>query len=246
MTTGTKEFAVVVPMANEEIEFTPFITELTAVLDNLGGGSVYLVVDNVSQDRTLELCRALSEKDPRYRTIFAPGNRHVIDAYVRGLAEAYRAGHEYIIEMDAGMSHDPKAIPAFLEKLREGYPCVFGNRFIPGGSLTAAPLGRRFLSKGGTLAANLLLGTKLIDMTSGFQGFRADVVARIIKYKLLSTAHFYQTELRYLLRSETYTELPICYKAPSPRVSKRAVLNATRVLLHYFFRRISGKPAVMT
>lgn len=232
-------------MANEENDFAPFIAELTAVLDSLGCGSVYLVVDNVSTDRTLELCRALTEKDPRFATVFAPENRHVIDAYVRGLAEAYQAGHEYIIEMDAGMSHDPKAIPAFLEKLHEGYPCVFGNRFIPGGSLTAAPLRRRVLSKGGTLAANLLLGTNLTDMTSGFQGFRADVVARIIKYRLLSTAHFYQTELRYLLRNETYAELPICYKAPSPRVSKGAVLNALRTLLHYFFLRISGKPADM-
>ena len=241
----TTDFAVVVPMANEENDFKPFITELTTVLDSLGCGVAYLVVDNVSKDKTLSLCQSLSEKDPRFTTIFAPENRHVIDAYVRGLAEAYKAGHAYIIEMDAGMSHDPKAIPAFLKKLREGYSCVFGNRFIPGGSFTSAPLRRRFLSKGGTFASNLLLGTSLVDMTSGFQGFRADVVARIIRYELLSTAHFYQTELRYLLRNETYTELPICYKAPSPRVSKGAVLNALRVLLHYFVLRISGRPAVM-
>lgn len=241
----TPDFAIVVPMANEENDFAPFITELSAVLDDLGCGRVYLVVDNVSKDKTLALCQALSEKDLRFTTIFAPENRHVIDAYVRGLAEAYKAGHRYIIEMDAGMSHDPKAIPAFLEKLQQGYSCVFGNRFIPGGSLTSAPLRRRFLSRGGTLVSNLLLGTNLVDMTSGFQGFCADVVARIIRYELLSTAHFYQTELRYLLRNETYTELPISYKAPSPRVSKGAVLNALRVLLHYFFLRISGKPAVM-
>jgi len=241
----TADFAVVVPMANEENEFEPFIPELTAVLDSLGCGSVYLVVDNASEDRTLALCRALADRDPRFTTIFAPENRHVVDAYVRGLAEAYQSGFRYIIEMDAGMSHDPKAIPLFLEKLREGYSCVFGNRFTTGGSITCASLKRRLLSKGGTLVSNLLLGTRLTDMTSGFQGFHADLVARIISYTLLSTAHFYQTELRYLLRNEQYAELPISYRAPSPRVSRGAVLNAVKTLCHYFILRLIGKPAAI-
>lgn len=245
MITGAQNFAVVVPMANEENEFEPFISELTAVLDNLGCGSVYLVIDKVSTDRTLALCRVLANKDPRFKTVFAPENRNVVDAYIKGFAAAYEAGHKYIIEMDAGMSHDPRAIPLFLEKLVSGYSCVFGNRFIPGGAITGAPLNRKVLSRGGTLISNLLLGTRLSDMTSGFQGFHADVVAQIINYKLLSTAHFYQTELRYLLRNEPYSELPITYCAPSPRVSRGALLNAINILMRYFFLRITGKPAVI-
>lgn len=239
------DFAVVTPMANEENDFEPFITELTAVLNALGCGVVYLVIDSISRDRTLARCQALSDTDPRFVTIFAPENRNVVDAYMRGFAEAYKAGHEFIIEMDAGMSHDPKVIPVFLEALGKGYSCVFGNRFITGGSIVGAPFNRRVLSRGGTLISNVLLGTRLSDMTSGFQGFHADVVARIIRYKLLSTAHFYQTELRYLLRNEKYTELPICYRTPSPRVSQGAVLNACKVLLHYFILRITGKPAAI-
>jgi dolichol-phosphate mannosyltransferase len=239
------DFAIVIPMANEEHDFKPFITALAGVLDALGRGTVYLVVDNVSRDSTLELCRALSLKDPRFVTIFAPENRNVVDAYLRGFAEAHRAGHEYIIEMDAGMSHDPRAIPLFLEELAKGYSCVFGSRFIAGGSIIGAPFNRRLLSQGGTLLSNTLLGTHLSDMTSGFEGFHVDVIARVISCKLLSTAHFYQTELRYLLRNEKYTELPICYRAPSPRVSKGAVLNALKVLLHYFILRVTGKPAAI-
>ena len=239
------DFAVVVPMANEENDFEPFITELTAVLNSLGCGVVYLVVDNVSRDRTFELCRTLSANDPRFVTIYAPENRNVVDAYLRGFAEALQRGHEYIIEMDAGMSHDPWAIPLFLEELAKGYRCVFGARFIPGGAIIDAPLRRKLLSRGGTLISNLLLGTRLSDMTSGFQGFHADIVASVIRYKLLSTAHFYQTELRYLLRNEKYAELPISYRTPSPRVSKGAIRNALKVLWHYFVLRITGKPAAI-
>jgi dolichol-phosphate mannosyltransferase len=89
----------------------------------------------------------------------------------------------------------------------------------------------------------MLLGTKMYDLTSGYQGFHASVVEKIINYHLLSKAHFYQTEIRYLLRKSRFAEVPIHYRAPSPSVSKRAIQNSIRVLFHYFLLRISGNPA---
>jgi dolichol-phosphate mannosyltransferase len=242
----TPDFAVIIPLANEENEFAPFITAMTAVLDALGCGAVYLVIDRVSQDRTLELCRELSSGDGRFTTIWAPENRTVIDAYLRGFREAYQHGHDFIIEMDAGMSHDPQAIPQFIDALQAGYSCVFGSRFAPGGSMTDSPLFRRMLSRGGTLVANMLLGTRLTDMTSGFQGFRAEIVDKLLRHDFLSTAHFYQTEVRYLLRKQQYIELPINYRAPSPRVSLSSILNSLSVLTYYACRRIAGRPALIT
>ncbi|MGC2063099.1 MAG: glycosyltransferase [Thermodesulfovibrionales bacterium] len=228
-------------MANEENEFSVFTDELTRVLDRLQTGAVYLVVDSVSKDRTLELCRSLSGHDSRYHAVWAPENRNVVDAYVRGFREAYNNGHEIIIEMDAGMSHDPRAIPMFLRVLNEGNECAFGSRFINGGSMTDSPIRRRLLSRAGTLLANILLGTHLYDMTSGFQGFHSHIIGRLLAYKLHSTAHFYQTEVRYLLRKHKYAEIPIHYKAPSPRVSRNAIRNSLKVLAHYFIQRISGR-----
>jgi dolichol-phosphate mannosyltransferase len=235
------DWAVVVPLANEEQEFRPFIHTLRCVLDRLDSGKVYFVVDRVSKDRTLELCQELSEKDSRFVTVWSPENRNVVDAYVKGLRTAYMAGHEFIIEMDAGMSHDPRALPMFLRVLNEGNECAFGSRFINGGSMANSPLKRRLLSKNGTLLANVLLGTKLYDMTSGFQGFHSKVVAKIIEFPLRSTAHFYQTEIRYLLRNRRIFEVPIHYQAPSPRVSSQAIRNAWRTLLFYFWIRLNGQ-----
>jgi dolichol-phosphate mannosyltransferase len=213
------DWALTVPLANEERDFHPFVDILTSVLDRLQSGKVYFVVDKVSKDRTLELCHELSERDSRFITVWSPENRNVVDAYVKGLRAAYRAGHELIIEMDAGMSHDPRAIPMFLRVLKQGNECAFGSRFIHGGSMANSPLNRRLLSKNGTVFANLLLGTKLLDMTSGFQGFHRAIVGRIIEFPLRSSAHFYQTEIRYLLRNRRTFEVPIHYQAPSPRVS---------------------------
>ena len=135
----SNNWAIVTPLANEEAEFNDYVQALKAILDFLSSGKVYLVVDNASKDDTLNLCRALSAGDERFITVYAPENRNVVDAYLRGLREAYLAGHECIIEMDAGLSHDPRAIPMFLRVLNEGNDCAFGSRFINGGSMGNSP-----------------------------------------------------------------------------------------------------------
>lgn len=218
---------------------------LNFVIDELNPGNIYFIIDNASKDKTLELSQQLSSRDPRYVTVWAPENKNVVDAYIRGLRVAYEAGHDIIIEMDAGLSHDPRAIPMFLRVLNEGNECAFGSRFINGGSMGDSPFKRRLLSKTGTILANLLLRTKLKDMTSGYQGFHRDVVAKIIQHEFKSKAHFYQTELRYLLRKRRIYEVPIHYQAPSPRVSKNAISNAYQTLFYYFLQRLVGnKPTL--
>jgi dolichol-phosphate mannosyltransferase len=239
------DWALVVPMANEENDFRPFINELQLALDDLGGGAVYLIADKVSRDRTFALCQELAAQDPRFRAVWAAENRNVVDAYLRGYREALQGGHEYIIEMDAGLSHDPALLPQFLEHLRAGYECVYGSRFLPGHEESRWNLRRKVLSRGGTLLANLLLGTNLRDMTSGYQGFPRAVAAKFAAYPLLSKAHFYQTELRYLLRNHRAIEVPVTYRAPSPNVSRGAVVNSFQVLFHYFWRRLTGRAVAL-
>lgn len=235
------DWALIVPMANEEADFTDFITVLKSVLDRLQSGKVYFVVDKVSTDNTLKICELLSASDERFVTLWCPQNTNVVDAYIAGYKAAYEKGHQLIIEMDAGLSHDPRAIPQFLRTLNEGNECAFGSRFINGGSITESTFNRYFLSKFGTFLSNILLGSKLYDMTSGFQGFQRHIVGLFINYPLLSKGHFYQTELRYLLRSKRYVEIPIHYRAPSPRVSQKSVNNSILVLLFYFFKRLNFK-----
>jgi dolichol-phosphate mannosyltransferase len=228
-------------MANEEKEFQPFVDALTMVLDRLNSGTAYFIIDKATKDNTLALSKELSAKDSRFKTIWAPENKNVVDAYICGYKNAFANGHDIIIEMDAGLSHDPRALPMFLRVLNEGNECAFGSRFINGGSMADSPYARRMLSKTGTTLSNILLGTRLYDMTSGYQGFHANIVAEFLDYKLLSKAHFYQTELRYLLRKKRYAEIPIHYKAPSPSVSKKAIQNSIQVLLYYVKNRFFGK-----
>jgi len=234
-------FAVITPLANEGNDFAPFIDALTQIFDQLGCGVAYLVVDTVSKDNTLALCTALSARDSRFITIWAPETRNVVQAYMAGFKAAVQGRHEFIIEMDAGLSHDPAAIPSFLKALADGNECAFGSRFMKGGSITDSSLKRSLISRSGTILSRLLLGLKLHDATSGYQGFHASVVREFLKYPLKSKAHFYQTELRYLLRKTRYMEIPIHYRAPSPGVSTGSLSDSLRVFLYYILKHRSGQ-----
>ena len=236
-----RPWAVAVPLANEAADFAPFAAAVAAVLDTEGGGRAYLVVDRASRDNTRELCDALAARDDRFVTVWAPENKNVVDAYLRGFRAALAGGPEFIVEMDAGLSHQPAQIPQFLRALAAGNDCVFGSRFCPGGSMSDNPWLRRTLSRTGTILANTLLGTRLADMTSGFEAFRREALAALVSYPLKSRAHFYQTEVRYLLRRRRSVELPITYRAPSASVSKKAIRNAIETLFFYFSQRLRGQ-----
>lgn len=226
-------FAICIPMANEEASFQSFIDSLTLVINEYPGASVYLIVDKASTDSTPELCRNLQEKDNRYHYVWAPENRNVVDAYLCGFREAMKSRPEFIVEMDGGGSHDPRALHAFVRAMTEGNECAFGSRYINGGSMVGSPFKRRFLSKFGSFVARVVLGCPMKDATSGYEAFSYEVMEKLLAYPLRSKAHFYQTELRYLLRHRNWIEVPIHYTSPSPRVSAKALANARQCLIYY-------------
>ena len=128
------------------------------------------------KDRTEEIIREKAKQTGRVKCIFYKESTGVISCYLEGFRQALKDGAERILEMDGGGSHMPSEIPQFLDKLEEGYDCVWGSRFTKGGSMREQVLYRRILSWGGTFLANLVLGTKLQDMTSGFEGFQREVL----------------------------------------------------------------------
>lgn len=92
------------------------------------------------------------------------------------------------------------------------------------------PLYRRILSQGGTFLANLVLGTKLKDMTSGFEGFQRKVLESMNLDAFLSTGHMYQTEMRFYCRSLRTIEVPIHYVGTASSLKSGSVTEALRLL----------------
>lgn len=107
--------------------------------------------------------------------------------------------------------------------------CIF-TQFCEEGGLENAPLYRRILSKGGTILSNLVLGTKLMDMTSGFEAFQRSVLEEMNMDSFLSTGHMYQTEMRYYCRNRKAVEVPIHYIGGSSSLKMKSVTEAISIL----------------
>jgi glycosyltransferase involved in cell wall biosynthesis len=222
-----KKTIIVMPVANESATMSSVIEKILALpYDNL---HLYPVVDDYSKDNTAEIIRSY-EHTGRVKCIYYKESRGVISCYLEGFRRALADGAERIIEMDGGGSHKPEELGQFVEKLDEGYDCVWGSRFISGGSISEQPLYRRILSGGGTMLSNIVLGTKLKDMTSGFEAFQADVLKNLNLDAFLSTGHMYQTEMRFYCRNLNTIEVPIHYTGGSSSLKFRSVTEALRIL----------------
>jgi dolichol-phosphate mannosyltransferase len=233
--------AVVCPMANERESAESFVTSVLEKCDDFKAVTFLAILDNASKDGTLDILNNLQKTQPKLNVVWAPENKCVVDAYMRGYKEALSTGCDWILEIDAGFSHQPSGIPSFFEKMSEGYDCVFATRFAKGGQMLESPLSRRIISKGGSLLANLLLGTKLSDMTSGFEMFTHNALEMVLKKGINSKGHFFQTEIKVHCRKLNFAEVPIQYRSPSASVNNKVLQDAFSNLLRMSTLRFTGK-----
>lgn len=223
-----KKTIIVMPVANEEATMGQILDEILSLpYDNL---YIYPVIDSYSKDRTEEIIRDKESQSDRVKCIFYKESQGVISCYLEGFRQALSDGAEQIIEMDGGGSHLPSEIPKFIEKLEEGYDCVWGSRFVEGGGISDLPLYRRVLSGGGTYLANFVLGTRFKDMTSGFEAFRREILLQMDLDEFLSRGHIYQTEMRYYCRNYHTVEVPIHYRGSDSSLKGSSVTEALKVL----------------
>jgi dolichol-phosphate mannosyltransferase len=234
---------IVCPMASEEQTAVSFVNEVLEQCHSRPFKSItfFAVLDRACKDRTLELLNEHQKQQPQLRVIWSPENKSVVDAYVRGYREALQADCDWILEIDAGYSHQPANITRFFDKMREGYDCVFGSRFCAGGKISDSSFKRRLISRGGTVLANLLLGTKLKDMTSGFELFSRRALAAVLDRGIESRGPFFQTEIKTYCHSLRITEVPIEYRAASHNVNNQALKDSFSNLRRLYRLRRQGQ-----
>jgi dolichol-phosphate mannosyltransferase len=228
-------------MANEGIDGCRFVDAVLAECHGFRAVIFLAIVDKASRDNTRELLVQHVTAVPELQVIWAPENRGVVDAYLRGYREALALNPDWILEIDAGFSHQPTDIPILLAKMGEGYDCVFGSRFCPGGSITDSSRKRYWISYGGTMLTNLLLGTRLRDMTSGFQLFTRDALQQILDRGIRSRGPFFQTEMKTYARRLKIAEAPIQYRAASHDVGGKHIKDAFKNLWRLFEMRLAGR-----
>jgi dolichol-phosphate mannosyltransferase len=233
------DLGIVCPMANEGDEAVEFSKAVLQQCPGFRKVTFFAVFDRVTRDSSLDQMREFEKSEPRLRVVWAPEDRCVVDAYLRGYKEALDAGCDWILEIDAGFSHQPEDIPQFFDAMEQGMDCVFGSRSL--GCFESSSTKRRFISWGGTALANMLLGTRQTDMTSGFELFSRETLTKLIDRGIQSRAHFFQTEIKTYCRNLRFVEVPITYRAASPRLGSSALEDAFRQLWRLFQLRLKGQ-----
>jgi len=151
-------------------------------------------------------------------------------AYREGFKYALEKGAEYIVEMDADFSHDPKMLPAFFQKIKD-YDLVIGSRYLNGVSVVNWPIRRLILSYCASVYTRIVTGLRISDCTGGFKCFRRTVLESIALDKIKSDGYSFQIEMNYRCVEKGFRvgELPIIFidrHAGSSKMSKKIVREA--------------------
>ncbi len=218
---------IVIPTYNEIENLQPMVT---AVLAATPAEVDVLIVDDNSPDGTGKLADILATTYPRVQVLHRGGKMGLGTAYVNGFKWGMERPYEVFIEMDADFSHNPKYLPRMLSLLQD-HDVVIGSRYVAGGGTVNWGLGRKILSRGGSLYSRLILGASIRDFTGGFNGWRRKVLEAVDLGSLRSDGYSFQIELKYraFLRKFKMTEFPIVFedrKVGKSKMNKRIVFEA--------------------
>jgi dolichol-phosphate mannosyltransferase len=196
---------VVVPTYNEKENIANLIKEILKVKD-----VDVLVVDDNSPDGTWKIVKGMADK--RVNLLLRTKNRGRGLAGIAGFKYAVENKYDYIIEMDADFSHDPKYIPDFLEKIKE-CDVVLGSRAVKGGKQVGRPLLRRLITRLANLYIRILLGLKVNDCNSGYRCFKRKVLESINLDTMISRGPSIVQEVLYKVRLKGFKirEIPIVF-----------------------------------
>lgn len=190
-----------------------------------------LVVDDNSPDGTAEVVKTLASTNNRVSLLQRAGKQGLGTAYIAGFRRALAEGAQYICEMDADFSHDPKYLPLLLGAAETRYDLVLGSRYVRGGGTTDWGLMRKIISRGGNIYAGLILGLPVADATGGFRCYRRKVLETINLDAIRSNGYSFQIELVYQARRAGFRigEVPIIFpdrRVGQSKMSRRIVLEA--------------------
>ncbi|MFC8200225.1 polyprenol monophosphomannose synthase [Streptomyces sp. NPDC060006] len=217
---------VVMPTYNEAANL-PRMAE--AVLQLPLNGLHLKVVDDSSPDGTGRIAEDLAEKfnwDGRRRmsVLHRTEKDGLGRAYVAGMSAAVDEGAQYVVQMDADGSHPVEAVPRMLgTAVASGVGLVIGSRYVEGGQLDDDWGAHRvLLSRFANRYARTVLGTKIRDITAGFNLWSAQTLRDVDLHSLDSAGYSFQVELKYkaVRAGHSAVEIPIRFEERTEGVSK--------------------------
>ncbi len=187
---------VIIPTYNEKEN----IAKIISAVMGLDKPFDILVIDDNSPDGTAAIVkRLIAEEYPdRLFLLERSGKLGLGTAYIEGFRWALGKDYEYIFEMDADFSHDPKDLPRLYEACAtEGYDVSVGSRYITGANVVDWPLGRILMSYSASIYVRLITCINVHDTTAGFVCYRREVLEKMDLDKIRFKGYAFQIEMKY-------------------------------------------------
>jgi len=229
---------IVVPTYNEAENVDDLLAGIRGVLPE----AHVLFVDDASPDGTAERVRAQQERNPGLvHRIDREGKQGIGTAYLAGFAWALERDYDAVVEMDADLSHDARALPTLIGLLSDA-DVVIGSRYVPGGRTENWSRLRRAVSRFGSFYARRILGLPIRDLTGGFNAWHRRVLATLPLERVRSEGYSFQIELKLRAARAGFRliETPIVFvdrRAGKSKMSWRIVAEA---VVRVWWLRLSG------
>ena len=234
---------VVLPTYDEADNIRPISAAILAALP----GAMLLVVDDGSPDGTGRIADELAAADPRIRVRHRAAKQGLGRAYLDGFAIALEGGASCVVQMDADLSHDPAVLPTLIGPVADGSAdLVIGSRYTAGGGVVDWGLGRRLISRGGSLFARTVLGLAPHDLTGGFKAWRASTLAAVPFDGVHAGGYVFQIEMTFRASraGARVREIPITFRdrrVGQSKMSRRIVVEALVVVVQLRLEELRGR-----
>ena len=223
------KLSVVIPAKDEEESIGDAIAGIAAALHRAGIPHEIVVVDDGSSDRTIEAAERAGAAAGGVSVILNRGDHGYGFAVRAGLR---RSTGDAVAVMMADNSDSPDDLVAYYNKLREGYECVFGSRFIRGARVVDYPGHKLVLNRLANWFIKALFRLKCNDITNAFKCYRREVIQNMEPFL---ASHFNLTvemPLKAIVRGYSYAVIPISWTNRKAGVSK---LKIKEMGSRYFF-----------
>jgi glycosyltransferase involved in cell wall biosynthesis len=201
------KYLVVIPTYNEAETIVETVSLVLAQKPDLE----VLVVDDSSPDGTGSIVKDAFTNQSRVHLLTRKDKQGLGLAYLDGFQWAFSQGFDFVAEMDADGSHRASDLALLLEASGTA-DLVIGSRWIAGGEVQNWPWFRKLVSRFGNRYAKAMLGTKILDMTSGFRVFRAKFLQQLVSEPVSSHGYSFQVELAYRASNAgSVSEVPITF-----------------------------------
>ena len=199
---------IIIPTYNEKENLERLVGQVHTVVPN----AHLLIIDDNSPDGTGAIADKLAASDERIFAEHRTGKLGLGTAYIHGFRWALDRSYEFVFEMDADFSHQPRFLPDFLHAA-ESHDLVIGSRYMPGGGTENWTWSRKFISQGGNFYARTILGVPYTDLTGGFKCFRRKALESLDFDAILSVGYNFQIELTYRVHKKglRIAQVPIIF-----------------------------------